>query len=154
MEKIVPCLWFGDNNCEEALNYYVTVFPNSSIDEIKRYPDEKLNENFVGMSGKVLSGVFRLNGQKFIALDGGPYFHFSEAISFMIECKDQAEIDYYWEKLSHVPESEQCGWVKDRFGLSWQIVPANMGDLMKTDKQVQAMMSMKKIIIKDLEDAK
>lgn len=154
MEKIVPCLWFGDNNCEEAINYYITVFPNSSIDELAKYPDESLNENFVGMSGKILTAVFRLNGQKFIALDGGPYFHFSEAISFMIECKDQDEIDYYWEKLSHVPESEQCGWVKDRFGLSWQIVPANMKDLMMTDKQIQAMMSMKKIIIKDLEDAK
>lgn len=154
MEKIVPCLWFGDNNCEEAINYYITVFPNSSIDELTKYPDESLNENFVGMSGKILTAVFRLNGQKFIALDGGPYFHFSEAISFMIECKDQDEIDYYWEKLSHVPESEQCGWVKDRFGLSWQIVPANMKDLMMTDKQIQAMMSMKKIIIKDLEDAK
>ena len=154
MEKIAPCLWFGDNNCEEAINCYMTVFPNSSIDELKRYPDEKLNENYTGMSGKILTAVFRLNGQKFIALDGGPYFHFSEAISFMIECKDQDEIDYYWEKLSHVPESEQCGWVKDRFGLSWQIVPANMGDLIKTDKQIQAMMSMKKIIIKDLEDAK
>ena len=154
MEKIVPCLWFGDNNCEEAVNYYITVFPNSSIDELAKYPDESLNENFVGMSGKVLTAVFRLNGQKFIALDGGPYFHFSEAISFMIECKDQDEIDYYWEKLSHVPESEQCGWVRDRFGLSWQIVPANMKDLMMTDKQIQAMMSMKKIIIKDLEDAK
>ena len=154
MEKIVPCLWFGDNNCEEAINYYITVFPNSSIDELAKYPDESLNENFVGMSGKILTAVFRLNGQKFIALDGGPYFHFSEAISFMIECKDQDEIDYYWDKLSHVPESEQCGWVKDRFGLSWQIVPANMKDLMMTDKQIQAMMSMKKIIIKDLEDAK
>ena len=154
MEKIVPCLWFGDNNCEEAINYYITVFPNSSIDELAKYPDESLNENFVGMSGKILTAVFSLNGQKFIALDGGPYFHFSEAISFMIECKDQDEIDYYWEKLSHVPESEQCGWVKDRFGLSWQIVPANMKDLMMTDKQIQAMMSMKKIIIKDLEDAK
>lgn len=154
MEKIVPCLWFGDNNCEEAINYYITVFPNSSIDELSKYPDESLNEHFVGMSGKILTAVFWLNGQKFIALDGGPYFHFSEAISFMIECKDQDEIDYYWEKLSHVPESEQCGWVKDRFGLSWQIVPANMKDLMMTDKQIQAMMSMKKIIIKDLEDAK
>lgn len=154
MEKIVPCLWFGDNNCEEAINYYMTVFPNSSIDELKKYPDESLSEHFTGMSGKILTAVFRLNGQKFMALDGGPYFHFSEAISFMIECNDQDEIDYYWEKLSHVPESEQCGWVKDRFGLSWQIVPANMGDLMKTDQQIQAMMSMKKIIIKDLEDAK
>ena len=84
MEKIVRCLWFGDNNCEEAINYYITVFPNSSIDELAKYPDESLNENFVGMSGKILTAVFRLNGQKFIALDGGPYFHFSEAISFMI----------------------------------------------------------------------
>ena len=153
MNQIVPALWFGNNDCEEAVNYYVSVFPNSSVEVMKRYPDETLDEHFAGMTGKVLTAVFRLNGQKFTALDGGPYFFFSEAISLMVECKDQAEIDYYWEKLSHHPEKEQCGWVKDKFGLSWQIIPENMGDLMETDAQVQAMMKMKKIIIRDLEAA-
>lgn len=154
MSNIIPSLWFGDNNCEEAINYYMKVFPNSSIESIEYYPDEGLDEHFKGMAGKVITAVFHLNGQKFIALDGGPYFHFNEAISFTIECKDQEEIDYYWEKLSHVPESEQCGWLNDRFGLSWQIVPANMNELLKTEAQIQAMMGMKKIVIRDLEEAR
>lgn len=153
MKKIVPSLWFGDNNCEEAIRYYVSVFPNSQILHIERYPDESLDEHFRGMSGKVITAEFMLNGQKFLALDGGPIFHFNEAISLMVECDDQKEIDYYWEKLSHVPESEQCGWVKDKFGLSWQIVPYNMGELIKTDAQMQCMMKMKKIVIKELEEA-
>ncbi|MEN6570707.1 MAG: VOC family protein [Anaerolineaceae bacterium] len=153
MKKIVPSLWFGDNNCEEAIRYYVSVFPNSQILHIERYPDESLDEHFRGMSGKVITAEFMLNGQKFLALDGGPIFHFNEAISMMVECDDQKEIDYYWEKLSHVPESEQCGWVKDKFGLSWQIVPYNMGELIKTDAQMQCMMKMKKIVIKELEEA-
>jgi predicted 3-demethylubiquinone-9 3-methyltransferase (glyoxalase superfamily) len=153
MKKIVPSLWFGDNNCEEAIRYYVSVFPNSQILHIERYPDESLDEHFRGMSGKVITAEFMLNGQKFLALDGGPIFHFNEAISMMVECDDQKEIDYYWEKLSHVPDSEQCGWVKDKFGLSWQIVPYNMGELIKTDAQMQCMMKMKKIVIKELEEA-
>lgn len=153
MKKIVPSLWFGENNCEEAVRYYASVFPNSQILHIERYPDESLDEHFKGMSGKVITAEFTLNGQKFTALDGGPIFHFNEAISLMIECEDQKEIDYYWEKLSHVPEAEQCGWAKDRFGLSWQIVPHNMGELIKTDPQMQCMMKMKKIIIKELEEA-
>jgi len=153
MKKIVPSLWFGDNNCEEAINYYVSVFPDSGIQSIVKYPDESLDEHFKGMAGKVISAEFTLNGQKFFALDGGPYFHFNEAISMTIECQDQDEIDYFWDKLSHVKEAEQCGWVKDKFGLSWQIVPYNMGDLLKTDAQIQAMMKMKKIIIKELEEA-
>lgn len=122
MLQIVPSLWFSDNNCEEAVNDYVTIFPNSRISQMFYYPNENLSEHFVGMAGKVITAEFYLNGQKFIALDGGPIFNFSEAISFTIECQDQAEIDYYWAKLSHVPESEQCGWVKDRYGLFWQIV--------------------------------
>jgi predicted 3-demethylubiquinone-9 3-methyltransferase (glyoxalase superfamily) len=150
MEKIVPSLWFADNNCEEAVNYYVSVFPKSIIDYITHYPDADLDEHFQGMEGKVLTAVFHLNGQKFMALDGGPYFKFNEAISFTIECVDQAEIDYYWEKLSHVPEAEQYGWAKDKYGISWQIVPKNMGDLNRTDAQIQAMMKMKKIDIAEL----
>ncbi len=154
MKKIVPSLWFGDNNCEEAINYYVSVFPNSEVLNINRYPSEELDEHFEGMGGKVLTAVFSLNGLKFLALDGGPYFHFNEAISMTIECENQDEIDYYWEKLSHVEEAEQCGWAKDRFGLSWQIVPYNMGELIENDKQIQAMMKMKKIDISELENLK
>ncbi len=153
MANIVPSLWFGDNNCEEAIEYYLQVFPNSHLESIEYYPDEKIDEHFNGMAGKVITAVFYLNGEKFIALDGSPYFHFNEAISFTVECKDQEEIDYYWEKLSHVPEAEQCGWVKDQFGLSWQIVPENMGELLKTESQIQSMMQMKKIIIEELKSA-
>ena len=153
MKKIVPSLWFSDQNCEEAINYYISVFPNSQFLHIERYPEESLSEHFTGMSGKIITAEFMLNGLKFTALDGGDYFRFNEAISMTIECENQQEIDYYWEKLSHVKESEQCGWVKDKFGLSWQIVPYNMGELMKTDSQIKAMMNMKKIIIKELETA-
>lgn len=95
MRKIVPSLWFGDNNCEEAVRYYVSVFPNSQIQHIERYPDESLDEHFKGMRGKVITAEFTLNGQKFLALDGGPIFHFNEAISLTIECEDQQEIDNY-----------------------------------------------------------
>lgn len=153
MRKIVPSLWFGDNNCEEAVRYYVSVFPDSEILKLNKYPDESLDEHFAGMAGKIINAEFMLNGQKFIALDGGPYFHFNEAISMTIECEDQKEIDYYWDKLSHVKEAEQCGWVKDKFGLSWQIIPINMSELIRTDAQIQTMMNMKKIIIQELEDA-
>lgn len=103
--KIIPSLWF-DNNAKEAMNYYVSVFPNSKIKNIEYYPDEKLDEHFVGMSGKVLNGEFSLNGLDFICLDGGPIFKFNEAVSFTVTCKNQAEIDDYWSKLSHVKEAE------------------------------------------------
>ncbi len=92
MKKIVPSLWFGDNNCEEAINYYVNVFPNSEIQNIVRYPDENLDEHFRGMSGKIITAEFTLNGQMYLALDGGPYFHFNEAISMTIECEDQRKL--------------------------------------------------------------
>lgn len=153
MKQIVPSLWFGDNNCEEAINYYVNVFPNSEILSMDKYPDESIDEHFKGMSGKIINAEFTLNGQKYIALDGGPYFHFNEAISMTIECENQEEIDYYWNKLSHVKESEQCGWAKDKFGMSWQVIPYNMAELMKAEAQIQAMMKMKKIIIEELENA-
>lgn len=148
--KISPFLWF-DGNAEEAMNYYVDVFPDSRIVHIERYPDESLDEHFKGMSGKVITGIFELSGQQFMCLDGGPVFTFNEAISFLVECRDQDEIDMYWSKLSHVPESEQCGWCKDKFGVSWQIVPKHMGDLFKSPEAVQAMMRMKKIHIAELE---
>ena len=152
MNTIVPCLWFADNNCEEAMHYYLDTFPNSSIDSVTYYPDEKLDEHFIGMNGKIINAEFTLNGQKFIGFDGGPTFRFTEAISFTILCKDQEELDFYWNKLSHVLESEQCGWCKDQFGLSWQIIPQEMGSLMSNDKQTSALMAMKKIIIQDLKD--
>lgn len=152
MKEITPSLWFSDGNCEEAINYYVTIFPNSAVQHIEYYPDESLDEHFEGMSGKVITAYFTLNGQPYIALDGGPYFRFNEAISLTIQCDDQAEIDYFDEKLNFVPEAAQCGWVKDQFGLSWQIVPSNMQELQQNNAQIQALMKMKKIDIRTLED--
>jgi predicted 3-demethylubiquinone-9 3-methyltransferase (glyoxalase superfamily) len=144
-----PCLWFHDQ-AREAMHYYVDTFPNSRSVSIETYPDESLDEHFAGMSGKVLHGQFTLNGIEFTCLDGGPAFTFTEAVSFVIACADQAEIDAYWSKLSHVPEAEQCGWCKDRFGVSWQIIPANMGELLQRPEQVQTMMRQKKIVIAEL----
>ena len=149
---IVPCLWFPDC-AEEAMEFYCSVFPDSAILSIERYPDESLDEHFAGMSGKVLTGRCVLDGTPFICLDGGPAFTFNEAISLTVECADQAEIDHYWSHLSASPEHEQCGWLKDRFGVSWQIVPANLGELMTGPAQTQALMRMKKIIIDDLVNA-
>jgi predicted 3-demethylubiquinone-9 3-methyltransferase (glyoxalase superfamily) len=149
---IKPCLWFVDQ-AREAMDYYVSVFPNSRITGITEYPDEKLDEHFTGMPGKVINGEFTLNGVDFVCLDGGPVFTFNEAVSFVVSCADQAEIDHYWAVLSHVPESEQCGWCKDKFGVSWQIVPANMGELTQRPEQVQVMMGQKKIVIAELEKA-
>lgn len=152
MQKIIPSLWFN-MNAEEAMKYYTEVFPNSEIIHTEYYPDESLDEHFVGMSGKVISGEFSLDGTQFLCLDGGPAFTFTEAVSFTVNCKDQEEIDYYWEKLSHVPEAEQCGWCKDQFGVSWQIVPVNMGELIKTPAAIQVMMKQKKIDINELKAA-
>lgn len=151
-QGVVPCLWF-DNTAQEAMTYYTQVFPNSSIDSVERYPDESLDDHFVGMSGKVITGEFTLNGTRFRCLDGGPQFRFTEAVSFTVSCADQAEIDHYWQALSAVPEAEQCGWCKDRFGISWQIVPAALGELMAAGgpAAIQALMSMKKLVIADFE---
>ena len=152
LAPIQPCLWFN-NNAQEAMDYYVTVFPNSRITATDTYPDESLDEHFSGMSGKIINGQFTLNGVDFVCLDGGPAFTFNESISFVVSCADQAEIDRYWAALSHVPESEQCGWCKDRFGLSWQIIPANMADLTRRPEQIQVMMGQKKIVIDELLNA-
>ena len=149
---IQPCLWF-DDTAREAMEYYVGVFPDSRIVSIDEYPDESLDEHFAGMAGKVLNGRFTLNGVDFVCLDGGPLFTFNESISFVVSCSDQAEIDRYWAALSHVPESEQCGWCKDRFGISWQILPANLGELLSTPERIQTMMAQKKIVIQELLDA-
>ena len=158
MQKITPCLWF-DMNAEEAMNYYVGVFKNSKIISVDKYPDESLDEHFEGMSGKVINGEFELDGVRFTCLDGGPLFKFNESVSFIVTCKDQEEVDYYWEKLSAVPESEQCGWCKDKFGVSWQIVPTRLGELLsdpdteKANRAMQAMMKMHKLDVAELERA-
>jgi predicted 3-demethylubiquinone-9 3-methyltransferase (glyoxalase superfamily) len=165
MQKITPCLWF-DMNCEEAINHYVSVFngaPNkieeSKIISIQRYEVGMQTPDNDKMIGKVITAIFDLNGQRFMALDGGTTFKLSEAVSFEIECKDQAEVDYFWEKLSAVPESEQCGWAKDQFGLSWQIVPTRLGELLsdpdkeKAHRVMNAMLEMHKIVVEDLEKA-
>lgn len=147
-QKITPNLWFN-GNAKEAVDFYVSVFPNSTIINTAYYPTEGLADFQQGLAGKVLTVEFELNGNRFTAINAGPEFSFSEAISFSISCKDQGEIDYYWEKLSHVPESEQCGWCKDQYGLSWQVVPENMGSYMKGPDSFANMMRMKKIVIAD-----
>jgi predicted 3-demethylubiquinone-9 3-methyltransferase (glyoxalase superfamily) len=149
MQKTKPCLWF-DDNAKEAVEYYISVFPDSKMINTMYYPnsvEEGLAEFQMNMAGKELVIDFELNGQRYMALNGGPKFKFDEAISFAIGCKDQAEIDYYWEKLSSVPEAEQCGWCKDRFGLSWQVVPENVTDLLGRPNAYVNMMKMKKLVI-------
>ncbi len=165
MNKIVPSLWF-DTQCEEAMNYYVDTFngapykkEESKIISITRYEKGMEAPGAEQMVGKVITGIFELAGQRYMALDGGPVFNFTEAISFYVECADQKEVDYFWDKLSAVPEAEQCGWVKDKFGLSWQIIPKQLGELMGTSdpaksmRVVNAMLKMKKIIVADLQKA-
>ncbi len=157
MQKISPFLWF-DKNAEEAMNFYVSVFKSSPAKEasdseiisINRYPGGFTEGPMAGMEGKVLTGIFKLAGQQFMALDGGPIFKFTEATSFYVECEDQAEIDYFFEKMSAVPKSEVCGWLKDKYGLSWQIIPKNMNELIKSPAAMQAMLKMKKIDIEAL----
>lgn len=148
MQKIVPNLWFS-GNAQEAVEFYTTVFSDAKIIKTEYYPKEGLADFQKGLAGKVLTIGFELQGQKFVAINAGDEFHFTEAISFAIFCKDQAEIDYFWNKLSSNPESEQCGWCKDKYGLSWQIVPENMDNLMKKEGSFEIMMKQKKIIISE-----
>ena len=163
--KIVPSLWFDDST-EEAIDFYISVFngsphkgPDSRIISITRYEKGMEVPGAEQMEGKVLTAVFELDGNRFMALDGGPIFKFNEAVSFYVECEDQEEVDYFWGLLSAVPEAEQCGWLKDRFGLSWQIVPRRMGELLTSSDRTKAlaatnaMLRMKKIVIADLERA-
>ncbi len=148
MNKITPFLWF-DNNLEEAVNFYTSVFKNAKILNASKTPD-----------GKYMVATFELEGQRFSGINAGPVFKFNEAVSFYVDCEDQAEVDYFWEKLTSDGGSEsQCGWLKDKFGLSWQIVPKRLIELMgdkdnvKAKKAMDAMLKMKKIIVKDLEEA-
>ncbi|HRH59592.1 MAG TPA: VOC family protein [Chitinophagaceae bacterium] len=153
MQKITPFLWF-DGNAEEAVNFYVSVFKNSSIGKVARY-----GKGGPGPEGAVMTASFQLDGQEFVALNGGPMFKFTEAISFVIDCKTQDEVDYFWNKLSEGGAESMCGWLKDKFGLSWQVVPAVLSELLsskdaaKAGRVMQAMLQMKKIIIADLEKA-
>lgn len=165
MKKITPFLWF-DTQAEEAMNYYVDTFngapsktQESRIISIMRYEKGMEAPGAEALDGKVITAVFELAGQRFMALDGGPVFQFNGAISLYVECEDQNEVDYFWSKLSAVPEAEQCGWCMDRFGLSWQIIPKQLGELMgdpdptKSGRVMNAMLKMKKIIVADLQKA-
>lgn len=157
-QKITPFLWF-DNQAEEAMKFYTSVFKDGKIVSIQYYPEGSTEEHLKGMEGKVLTGIFEIAGQRFMALDGGPIFKLNESISFYVECDGQEEVDYFWEKLSAVPQSEQCGWLKDKFGLSWQIIPKQMGELLsspdkeKASRATHVMMQMKKIDLAKLQKA-
>jgi len=157
MQKVTPFLRF-DSNVEEAVNFYVSVFPNSKIETITRYGPAAAEA--VGRpEGTVLTILFELNGQKFMALNGGPVFTFSPAISFMVDCRTQEEVDKLWEKLSEGGEIQQCGWLQDRYGVSWQIVPTGLGEMLqdkdaeKSERVMRAMLQMKKLDIRTLEQA-
>ena len=154
MQKISPFLWF-DNQAEEAANFYVSLFDDAEITNVARYP-----EGTPGPAGEVMTVSFTLEGQEFTALNGGPEFTFTEAVSFVVHCKDQDEVDRFWSQLTDGGgEESQCGWLKDRFGLSWQIVPDRLGELLgdpdpaRSQAAMQAMLQMSKIEIKTLEDA-
>ena len=154
MQKITPFLWF-DNNAEEAMNFYLSIFKNSKIGSVTRYGDAG-----PGPKGTVMSATFQLNGQDFIALNGGPHFTFSPAISFFVNCETQQEVDELWEKLSAGGERQQCGWLKDKYGLSWQIIPSALGEMLqdkdtaKAQRVMKAMLKMNKIEIKALQHAR
>jgi predicted 3-demethylubiquinone-9 3-methyltransferase (glyoxalase superfamily) len=153
MPKITPFLWF-DSQAEEAANFYVPIFKNSKILAIARY-----GKSGPGPEGSAMTVEFQLDGQRFVALNGGPHFKFTEAVSFVIGCETQQEVDEYWEKLSEGGEESVCGWLKDKYGLSWQIVPTVMSKLLgdkdaeKANRVMGAMLKMKKIVIADLEQA-
>ena len=153
MQKITPCLWFN-NNAEEAVKFYTSIFKNSKIGAIARY-----GEAGPGPKGTVMVATFQLDGQEFLALNGGPQFTFSPAISFLVNCEAQEEVDELWEKLSEGGEKQRCGWLKDKYGVSWQIVPTALGKMMqdkdaeKSQRVMKAMLQMTKIDIGGLKRA-
>ena len=153
MQKITPFLWF-DDQAEEAMNFYVSIFKNSKVISTTRYGDEG-----PGPTGAVMTATFQLDGQELIALNGGPEFKFTEAISFFVNCETQEEVDGLWDKLSEGGEEGRCGWLKDKYGLSWQIVPTVLGELLndtdpaKSQRVMKAMLQMNKIDIAGLKRA-
>ena len=153
MQKIIPFLWF-DGKAEEAMNFYVSIFKNAKAGKVTRS-----GEGGPGPQGTAMSVTFQLEGQEFLALNGGPQFHFTPAISFFVDCKTQAEVDDLWEKLSAGGEKSRCGWLKDKFGLSWQIIPDALSSLLhdpdpeKSQRVMQAMLQMTKIDIAGLQRA-
>jgi predicted 3-demethylubiquinone-9 3-methyltransferase (glyoxalase superfamily) len=153
MQKITPFLWF-DGKAEEAINFYTFIFKNSKIVSMSRW-----GEGSPFPKGQIMSATFELDGQRFYAIDAGPQFKFTEAISFFVNCETQEEVDYFWEKLSAGGEKSRCGWLKDKFGVSWQIIPAALGkmlqdkDAARAGRVMQAMLQMDKIDIKTLQQA-
>jgi predicted 3-demethylubiquinone-9 3-methyltransferase (glyoxalase superfamily) len=153
MPAITPSLWF-DDNVEEAAAFYTSVFPNSHIEQMYRY-----TEAGPGTPGEVAYGTFVLDGTRFLGINGGPAFQFSEAVSFEVRCADQDEVDHYWNRLVDGGEESQCGWLKDRFGLSWQIVPDRLYELLddpdpaRAAAATKAMLGMRKIVVAELEEA-
>ena len=153
MPTITPFLWF-DNNAEEAMNFYVSIFKNSKVLTVSRYP-----EGSPGPAGSVMTAEFKLEGQEFVLLNGGPRFQFTEAISFVVNCETQEEVDYFWERLSEGGQKSRCGWLKDKFGLWWQVVPVALAELMadkdpeKSKRVMQSMLTMDKIDIEPLKRA-
>jgi predicted 3-demethylubiquinone-9 3-methyltransferase (glyoxalase superfamily) len=153
MQKITPFLWF-DGKAEEAMNFYVSIFKNSKVGRVTRYGDAG-----PGPKGSVMSATFQLEGQEFFALNGGPQFQFTPAISFFVNCETQQEVDELWEKLSAGGEKNRCGWLRDKYGLSWQIIPTALGkmlgdkDPVKANRAMKAMLQMDKIDIKGLKQA-
>ena len=154
MQKVTPCLWF-DGQAEQAAGYYVSLLPNSRIDRVIRSPADTPS----GPAGMVLAVEFTLGGNKFSGLNGGPQFPFTEAVSFLVNCIDQGEVDYYWDRLLDGGQESRCGWLKDRFGVSWQIVPDRLFELLgdpdpaRAAAATKAMLGMRKIVIADLEAA-
>ena len=159
MQKIIPCLWF-DDKAEEAAKFYASIFKNSKIGDVTRYGKEGY-EIHRREAGSVLTVDFEIEGQKFVALNGGPIFKFNEAISFQVHCETQKEMDYYWEKLSEGGDehAQQCGWLKDKYGVSWQIVPVVLGkmlqdkDAKKSERVMKALLQMRKLDIMTLMQA-
>jgi len=153
MQKITPFLWF-DDRAEEAMNFYTSIFKNSKVGRVTRYGDAG-----PAPKGSVMSATFQLEGQEFMALNGGPMFSFTPAVSFFVNCETQEEVDELWEKLSEGGKKERCGWLKDKFGLSWQIIPSILGQLLgdkdpaKSARVMQAMLQMTKIEIEGLKRA-